>query len=50
MDLARIFRHFPRIFNKSKLLGVHLHPLYPRLIHHSRAWQSHAHPAPICVT
>jgi len=33
-DFAKIFRDFARIFNKSKLLGVPLHPLNPRLLHH----------------
>jgi len=30
-DFAQIFRDFAQIFNKSKLLGVRLHP---RLLHH----------------
>jgi len=30
----RILPKFSGIFNKSKLLGVHLHPLHPRLLHH----------------
>jgi len=34
MDFAQIFRDVARIFNKSKLLGVRLHPLHPRLQHH----------------
>jgi len=29
MDFTRILRDFARIFTKSKLLGVHLHPLHP---------------------
>jgi len=33
-DFARIFRDFARIFTNSKLLGVHLYPLHPRLLHH----------------
>ena len=33
-DFSRIFRYFAWIFNKSKLLGVCLHPLHPRLLHH----------------
>ena len=33
-DFAQIFRDFVYVFNKSKLLGVRLHPLYPRLVHH----------------
>ena len=28
-DFAQIFRDFARIFNKSKLLGMRLHPLPP---------------------
>jgi len=35
-DFAQIFRDFARIFIKSKLLGVRLHPLQPRLLHHWR--------------
>jgi len=34
LDFARIFKVFARIFTKSKLLGVRLHPLHPRLLHH----------------
>ena len=40
MDFAQIFREFSkivqdfsRILNKPKLLGVRLHPVYPRLLH-----------------
>jgi len=33
------FQGFPCIFNKSKLLGVRFHPLYPRLLHH---WCCHS--------
>ena len=32
-DFSRIFRDFSRILNKPKLLGVRLHPVYPRLLH-----------------
>jgi len=31
---AQISMDFARIFTKSKLLGVRLHPLHPRLLHH----------------
>jgi len=31
---AWIFRDFARIFDKSKLLGMLLHPLHLRLLHH----------------
>jgi len=31
---ARIFRDFDQSFDKSKLLGMRLHPLHPRLLHH----------------
>jgi len=30
---AQIFRGFARMFDKSKLLGVCLNPLHPRLLH-----------------
>jgi len=33
-DFARIFRDFNRVSTKSKLLGVRLHHLHPRLLHH----------------
>jgi len=33
-DFARISRGFAQIFTKPKLLGVRLHPLRPRLLHH----------------
>jgi len=33
-DFAQIFWDFSRIFDKSKLLGVRLHPLHPRLLYH----------------
>ena len=35
-DFPHIFRDFSRIFNKSKLLGVRLHPLHPHLLHKGR--------------
>ena len=31
---ARIFRDFARVFDKSKLLGVRVHPAHNQLIHH----------------
>jgi len=31
---AQILRDFARLFTKSKLLGVRLHSLLPRLLHH----------------
>jgi len=34
IDFAWIFRDFAQIFTKSIHLGVRLHPLHPRLIHH----------------
>jgi len=33
-SFVRIFRDYAQIFNKSKLLGMRLHPLHPRLLHH----------------
>jgi len=33
-DFVRISTDFARIFTKSELLGVRLHPLHPRLLHH----------------
>jgi len=33
-DFVKIVRNFARIFDKSKLLGVRLHPLHHRLLHH----------------
>jgi len=33
-NFVQIFRDFARTFDKSKLLGVRLHPLHPRLLHH----------------
>ena len=32
-DFARILWDFARISTKSKLLGVRVHPLHPRLLH-----------------
>jgi len=32
-DFTRIFRDFAQIFTKSKLWGVRLQPLHPRLLH-----------------
>jgi len=32
-DFAQISRDFAHIFDKSKLLGVQLHTLHPRLLH-----------------
>jgi len=32
--VTRILQRFCRIFTKSKLLGVRLHPLHPRFLHH----------------
>jgi len=34
VDFAQIFTDFARLFDKSKLLGVRLHPLHARLLHH----------------
>ena len=31
---AQIFKDFDQIFDKSKLLGLRLNPLHPRLLHH----------------
>jgi len=33
-DFVQICADFARIFTKSKLLWVRLHPLHPRLLHH----------------
>ena len=35
-DFAKIFRDFARIFDTSKLLGLRLYPLHPRLLHYWR--------------
>jgi len=32
-DFALILKYFPWIYTKSKLLGVCLHSLHPRLLH-----------------
>jgi len=36
---AQISTDFARIFIKSKVLGVQLHPLHPRLLHQCRVVQ-----------
>jgi len=36
-DFTRIFRNYARIFDISKLLGVCLHSLNHRLLHHCLA-------------
>ena len=33
-DFSRIIKDFAQIFNKSKFLGAHLHPVHARLLHH----------------
>jgi len=33
MDFTRVLRNFALVFTKSKLLGVLLHSLHPRLLH-----------------
>jgi len=33
MVFVKVFRDLARIFTKSKLLGVHLHPLHLCLLH-----------------